>query len=73
MRFGGQFTYIQLNVGYGAYQQAIEALGDLPGRNEQPGGRGRPMRAAPASPILSFQARVNPGNIARAIQISMAM
>ena len=27
MKFGGQFTYIQLNVAYGAYAQAVEALG----------------------------------------------
>jgi len=28
IRFGGQFTYIQLNVAYGAYAQAVEQLGD---------------------------------------------
>jgi hypothetical protein len=28
LRFGGQFTYIQLNVAYGAYAQAVEQLGD---------------------------------------------
>ncbi len=27
MKFGGQFTYIQLNVAYGAYAQAVEQLG----------------------------------------------
>ena len=27
MKFGGQFNYIQLDRGYGAYEQAIEALG----------------------------------------------
>jgi Carboxypeptidase regulatory-like domain/TonB dependent receptor len=27
MRFGGQFTYIQLNFAYGAYVQAVEQLG----------------------------------------------
>jgi Carboxypeptidase regulatory-like domain len=27
MRFGGQYTYIQLNQAYGAYVQAVEALG----------------------------------------------
>jgi hypothetical protein len=27
MKFGGQFTYIQLNYAYGAYAQAVEALG----------------------------------------------
>jgi hypothetical protein len=28
MKFGGQFTYIQLNVAYGAYNQAVEQLGN---------------------------------------------
>lgn len=27
MKFGGQYNYIQLNRGYGAYEQAIESLG----------------------------------------------
>jgi len=27
MRYGGQFTYIQLNEAYGAYAQAVEQLG----------------------------------------------
>jgi hypothetical protein len=27
MKFGGQYNYIQMNRGYGAYNQAIEALG----------------------------------------------
>jgi len=30
MRFGGQFTYIQLNIAYGAYNQAVEELGTTP-------------------------------------------
>jgi len=30
MRFGGQFTYIQLNWAYGAYGQAVEQLGGAP-------------------------------------------
>jgi hypothetical protein len=29
MRFGGQFTYIQLNEAYGAYAQAVEQLGAI--------------------------------------------
>ena len=28
MRFGGDFTYIQLNYAYGTYYQAVEALGN---------------------------------------------
>jgi outer membrane receptor protein involved in Fe transport len=34
MKYGGQYNYIQLNRGYGAYNQAIEAFGsnsDVPG------------------------------------------
>jgi len=46
MRFGGQFTYIQLNYAYGAYAQAVEALGgsatasmlDLINNGGNPGG-----------------------------------
>jgi Carboxypeptidase regulatory-like domain len=30
MRFGGQYTYIQLNYAYGAYAQAVEQLGGDP-------------------------------------------
>jgi Carboxypeptidase regulatory-like domain/TonB dependent receptor len=30
MKFGGQFTYIQLNYTYGAYNQAVEQLGTDP-------------------------------------------
>ena len=58
MRFGGQFTYIQLNVAYGAYAQAVEQLGastqdsfnDLTNIAGNAGG----------SQLISFQARVNP-------------
>jgi hypothetical protein len=65
MRFGGQFTYIQLNVAYGAYQQAVEALGgDL--QNSllslvNAGGVTDPSTGAFASPIVEFDARVNGG------------
>ena len=46
MRFGGQFTYIQLNYAYGAYAQAVEQLGgsgpasmlDLINNGGNPGG-----------------------------------
>ncbi len=58
MRFGGQWTYIQLNVAYGAYAQAVEQLGsssqdsmnDLINTGSNPGG----------SQLVSFQARVDP-------------
>jgi hypothetical protein len=57
MKFGGQFTYIQLNVAYGAYAQAVEELGGglqtgmngLVNTYANPGG----------SPLISFVARVN--------------
>jgi hypothetical protein len=59
MRFGGQFTYLQLNVAYGAYAQAVEELGatlsdgmaNLVNSAGNPGG----------SPLVDFEARVNPG------------
>jgi outer membrane receptor protein involved in Fe transport len=58
MRFGGGLTYIQLNVAYGAYAQAVEQLGDtlqdsfndLTNTSGNPGG----------SQLIAFQARVNP-------------
>ena len=61
MKFGGQFTYIQLNVAYGAYAQAVEQLGsnqqdsfnDLLNVAGNPGG----SQLAGSS---GFSARVNP-------------
>jgi hypothetical protein len=61
MRFGGQFTYIQLNVAYGAYAQAVEQLGgtaqdsmnDLINSAGNPGG-------SVLSGTSGFSARVNP-------------
>jgi outer membrane receptor protein involved in Fe transport len=58
MKFGGQFTYIQLNVAYGAYAQAVEELGgtvgdsfnDLINADANPGG----------SQLIAFDARVDP-------------
>lgn len=58
MRFGFQFTYIQLNVAYGAYAQAVEQLGataqssmnDLVNAGGLAGG----------SPLIAFTPRVNP-------------
>ena len=58
MRLGGQYTYIQLNVAYGAYAQAVEQLGatfqdslnDLTNIAGNPGG----------SQLVAFSARVNP-------------
>ncbi len=59
MRFGGQFTYIQLNKTYGAYAQAVEQLGagvsqgmgSLENITGNPGG----------SPLISFVGRGDPG------------
>jgi hypothetical protein len=63
MRFGGQFTYIQLNIAYGAYNQAVELLGStLPqglANLVNAGGATDPTGAL-ASPLLSFSARVDP-------------
>jgi len=58
MRFGGQLTYIQLNVAFGAYAQAVEQLGstiqdsfaDLTNTAGNPNG----------SQLLTFAARVDP-------------
>ena len=65
MRFGGEFTYIQLNYAYGAYQQAVEALGgDLAESLNSlvnAGGVIDPSSGAFASPIVEFDARVNGG------------
>jgi len=58
MRFGGQFTYMQLNVGYGAYAQAVELLG-----NDMQEGLNSLTNAganAGGSPLVQFSARVNP-------------
>ena len=59
LRFGGQFTYIQLNKAYGAYAQAVEQLGagvaqgmgSLENITGNPGG----------SPLISFVGRGDPG------------
>jgi len=65
LHFGGQFTYIQLNVAYGAYNQANEVLGDSlgPALNSLVDAGGVMSGGAYASPVLQFQARVNPGGV----------
>jgi hypothetical protein len=58
MKLGGQFTYIQMNVAYGAYTQAVEELGasfqdsmnNLTNVGANPSGSG----------LISFSPRVNP-------------
>jgi hypothetical protein len=57
-RFGGLYTYIQMNAAYGAYAQAVEELGaggsdsmnDLVNADGNPNG----------SQLVAFDARVNP-------------
>jgi hypothetical protein len=57
IRFGGQFTYLQLNVAYGAYAQAVEQLGTTlqGGMNSLVNAGGN----AGGSPLVQFKARVN--------------
>jgi len=59
LRFGGGLTYIQLNVAYGAYAQAVEELGGTgqDSMNDLTNTAGNPN----GSPLISFQARVDPG------------
>ena len=61
MRFGGGLTYIQLNVAYGAYQQANEVLGETlgPALNNLVDNGGDTQNGVFASPLLTFAARVN--------------
>lgn len=61
IHFGGEFTYIQLNVAYGAYQQANEVLGSAlgPAMNSLVNSGGDMQGGVFASPLLQFQARVN--------------
>jgi len=58
MKFGGQFTYIQLNVAYGAYNQAVELLGNdfQEGMNSLVNAGGLKS----GSPLAQFAAAVNP-------------
>lgn len=63
MKFGGEFTYIQLNVLYDAYAQAVEQLSSTAGLqtgfdalvNDLPDGPNKD-----GSPVLSFTSRVAP-------------
>ena len=61
MRFGGELTYIQLNVAYGAYQQANEVLGsDVgPSLSNLVDYGGVTSGGEYVAPLLQFQARVN--------------
>ena len=63
MKFGGQFTYIQLNVAYGAYQQAVEQLGSTGSDSMQDliNVAGNPLGSQLAG--NGFAARVNPQGV----------
>jgi hypothetical protein len=67
MRFGGQFTYIQLNVAYGAYNQAVEFMGYTLAQgmgNLVNADGNKDTTGAFASPVLLFTNRVDPqGNL----------
>jgi hypothetical protein len=66
MSFGGEFTYIQLNYGYGAYAQSIEQLGGTfqGGLNSLVNAGGiTDSTGAYASPLVAFTARVNPNGV----------
>lgn len=52
MKFGGQFNYIQLDRGYGAYAQAVESLG----RNNIGNGLDNMMMGT----LFQFQKAINP-------------
>ena len=61
MKFGGQFTYIQLNYTYGAYNQAVEQLGTDPqtSMDDLVNADGNPLGSQLAG-NGGFSARVNP-------------
>lgn len=61
MKFGGQFTYIQLNKAYGAYAQAVEQLGSgvAQGLEGLVNSYGNPN----GSPLIAFASRVNPNGV----------
>ena len=66
LKFGGEFTYIQLNVLYDAYAQAVEELSDTA---DLQGGLNALVNNLPdgpnpnGSPLLSFTSRVAPNTL----------
>jgi hypothetical protein len=66
MRFGFQYTYIQLNVAYGAYAQAVEQLGPTSqvSMNDLTNAGG----LAGGSPLVTFTPRVNPNGAYPCVQ-----
>ena len=57
MKYGGQFNYIQLNRGYGAYEQAIESLG------KSNVGNGLDNLVSSSGMLYEFQKAVNPAGV----------
>lgn len=55
LRFGGQFTYIQMNKAYGAYAQAVELAGDTLDQ-----GLDNLIGTGGVSQIAQYEAAVNP-------------
>jgi Carboxypeptidase regulatory-like domain len=66
MRFGFQYTYIQLNYAYGAYAQAVEQLGPTAqvSMNDLTNAGG----LAGGSPLVTFTPRVNPNGAYPCVQ-----
>jgi len=64
MKFGGQFTYIQLNVAYGAYAQAVEQLGPNTGASmlDLINAAGNPLGSTLGG-NAGFSTRVNPDGV----------
>jgi carboxypeptidase family protein/TonB-dependent receptor-like protein len=62
LRFGGQFTYIQTNYTYGAYNQAVEFMGNsvAQGLDSLVNAGGVQNGGVYQSPVLEFINRVNP-------------
>ena len=63
MRFGGEFTYIQVNYTYGAYDQAVELVGGTLAQgitNLVNAGGDKDPTGTYASPVVEFTNRVNP-------------
>jgi len=58
IRFGGQFTYLQLNVAWGAYGQALEELGGT--LQDSLNDLTNTVGNAGGSQLIAFDARVNP-------------
>ncbi|HTZ99950.1 MAG TPA: TonB-dependent receptor [Candidatus Aquilonibacter sp.] len=61
LKFGGQFTYIQLNYAYGAYQQAVEQLSGSADLQAGMDALVNTFDNPNGSPLVKFEGRVNAG------------